>query len=181
MLGVHCPNAQQPVVYLPETAAAHVLCRMRCHCDATVRVAPPVTLAAHKRANVSLVVPVPYLQDYEVECGMGGCYIAGPIHETLHEGLSLGLTSSLHANRMFLDIDGVWTSVPRPLPTFTTELAGEVRTIQLPATASTRLRTTVELWPCETALLSLGVYTNECGAVCQRVVFVRARSLEAAR
>ncbi len=103
---------------------------------------PALQLMAGQRGRIEHGARFAYIQDYEVEVGMGGSWITGPVVGTLAEGAHAHVTAAPTKDpaTITVDINAGWSAVQRPIAPFTTQLAAaeetakgkNVVTIQLP-------------------------------------------------
>jgi hypothetical protein len=146
VLGARAPVARRPVRrlrpcagrWLRDRALRKQGMRVRSHVRGCASAASPGVIAEESVYT--------YIQDYEVEVGMSGAYIADPIVGTLPWGVRI----ALHADEPgHLRLDGAIASLIRPVPDFTTRLAqglGPV-TIQLPEMRFVAIRSKLEARP----------------------------------
>ena len=118
---------------------------------------PDTTLRPMTTAQISIVNQTSYIRDFEVEV-QESMAIANPIVDVVQDGISIQASVlPLEGGATGLSVEVTVADLKRPIPTFTTTLAGATQpiTIQLPQVISTRIEAALELQQGHTAWLSL--------------------------
>ncbi len=145
-----------------------------------VLTAPRVASFEGQEASISVLNQTSYVQDYDVEVGMGGSQIADPIIGMVADGATLRLKAHRLGAELWVDVHLDLAELVRPIAEASIVLAdglrgGPVR-IQLPELLTTRWERTVLLAPAVPVLLaSLPAPAAANGE--RLLVFLEVRSL----
>jgi hypothetical protein len=130
------PAASRIVWMFDSVAAEVLLAAVEKSKGVELVTAPRITTYDAQRANISVLNQLSYIQDYDVEVGMGGSRIADPIVGTVQEGVVVESLPTVSADRKYVTIELNVTSsnVLKPIKEFKTKLAtGDKEvTIQIP-------------------------------------------------
>lgn len=144
--------------------------------EALVVSAPTVAALAGQRADVQVLNQVSYVKDFEVEA-QGEHVIASPVIGVVSEGTLLAFTARLLPTGVHLEAEVTRSELVRPIPSFSTTLAGggtSPVTIQLPEVRTGGTQRSVSLTSGRPALLA--TLPSPAGDPAGRVlVFVTAR------
>ena len=117
---------------------------------------PRLSVYPGQKANLSLLTPVTYIEDFDLELGMG-THIADPVIQTIQEGLVVECTASLAPRGVTLAASLSLAAVKRPIDEVETTLASggsqKVR-IQVPEVRVRRSQRSVFLSRGTAALLA---------------------------
>ena len=148
VLGEHRPDALGSARAIPESLARRLVDLARGTGPVRPEPLPPLVLDDGQRGRLSSTGHHTYLQDYDVEIGMGGSYLAGPIAGRLVDGAGVLVLPRAREAGLRLDVDAAWAEVLRPVPLYTTTLAGSADspvTIELPELRVFQVKQQVEL------------------------------------
>ncbi|MCB9879736.1 MAG: hypothetical protein H6835_19245 [Planctomycetes bacterium] len=100
------------------------------------------------RGHVAVINQTAYVRDFDVEVAQAA-FIADPKVDVIQDGIVLDVKPIIQNDRKYivLDLNPTVAELERPIPTFTTSLAGSTLpvTIQLPKLTVTRFRTTAKV------------------------------------
>ena len=150
VLGAHRPDALGSARAIPEALARRLLDLARGTGPVRPEPLPPLVLHDGQRGRLAATGHHTYLQDYAVEIGMGGSYLAGPIAGRHVDGAGVLVLPRAGEAGLQLDVDAAWAEVIRPISPYTTTLAGSADspvTIELPELRLFEVRKQVELPP----------------------------------
>ena len=101
-----------------------------------------------QRANVTMVQQISYVKDFDVEVA-SAAYIADPVVDVLQDGIVLDVRPTISFDRKYitLELRPTVATLQRPIPTFSTSLAGATLavTLQLPKLKVRTVKTTVKV------------------------------------
>jgi general secretion pathway protein D len=108
------------------------------------------------RGHVAVINQTAYVRDFDVEVAQAA-FIADPKVDVIQDGIVLDVQPIILNDRKYilLDLNPTVAELQRPIPTFTTSLAGSTLpvTVQLPNLTVTRFRTTAKIPDGGTVLL----------------------------
>jgi len=131
-------------------ATSFFLERLRAHPEAAVLpvLMPQAGVVLQKLVPCSMaaVQQTAYVRDFEVEVA-NTSFTCDPIVDVVQDGFTLRVTAAPGKAGLGLALHAVWAELMRPIPTFTTTLAGSIApvTIQLPEVRQVQVEATVEL------------------------------------
>lgn len=113
----------------------------------TTTTCPKLVPGRTESLSLTLVERVRYVQDFDLEVSMGGEQLNGPIHATIKEGViaDLKATPGPDGEAVVVEASLTIATLVRPIPEFTTTLAGQEVTIQLPEILVRRITKTVRV------------------------------------
>lgn len=124
--------------------------------NAQIMNAQTVTVLNRNRANMAVINQTSYVRDFEVEVAQAS-FIADPKIDVIHDGVVLDIKPIIRHDRqaVTLNLEPTIAELVRPIPTFTTSLAGSTLpvTLQLPQMTVKSLATTTEVPDGGTVLL----------------------------
>ncbi|MCB9870840.1 MAG: hypothetical protein H6837_13370 [Planctomycetes bacterium] len=110
--------------------------------------AQTVTVLNNNRANVSVINQTSYVRDFDVEVAQAS-FIADPKIDVIHDGIVLDVRPIIRHDRrsVTLVLEPTVAQLQRPIPTFTTSLAGSTLpvTLQLPVLTVKSVATTAQV------------------------------------
>ena len=142
--------AAEVTVLQPGPATSFFLERLRAHPEATVVPVPMpeagVVLQKLVPCSIAAVQQTVYVRDFEVEVATTS-FTCEPIVDVVQDGFTLSATAAPGKAGLGLALHAVWAELMRPIPTFTTTLAGSIApvTVQLPEVREVQVEATVEL------------------------------------
>ncbi len=121
-----------------------------------------------------------YVQDYDVEFGTDGSYIAYPIIGTIIAGVTLEAKTRLRKKDMLLTLEGAWGALIRPIPVFKPLVGRHEDTplqIQLPEMRVTQVKEELAFrgtgrWILRSRVMHVDPDTNRDSA---RIVLIHAK------
>ncbi|GAB4156854.1 MAG: general secretion pathway protein GspD [Planctomycetota bacterium] len=116
--------------------------------DAEVLNSQMLTVMNNERAHVAVINQTAYVRDFDVEVAQAA-FIADPKVDVIQDGIVLDVQPVIQQDRKYviLQLQPTVAELTRPIPTFTTSLAGSTLpvTLQLPRLTVTNFSTTVRV------------------------------------
>ncbi len=124
--------------------------------DAEIVNSQILSVLNRERGHVAVINQTAYVRDFDVEVAQAA-FIADPKVDVIQDGLVLDVQPVVHHDRKYvtLNLNPTVAELTRPIPTFTTSLAGSTLpvTLQLPNLTVTNFSTTVKVPDGGTVLL----------------------------
>jgi general secretion pathway protein D len=116
--------------------------------DAEIMNSQILSVLNRERGHVAVINQTAYVRDFDVEVAQAA-FIADPKIDVIQDGIVLDVTPVIHHDRKYitLNLNPTVAELQRPIPTFTTSLAGSTLpvTLQLPNLTVTNFATTAKV------------------------------------
>ncbi|MBX3461759.1 MAG: hypothetical protein KF830_01195 [Planctomycetes bacterium] len=116
--------------------------------DAEIMNSQILSVLNRERGHVAVINQTAYVRDFDVEVAQAA-FIADPKVDVIQDGIVLDVTPVIHHDRKYitLNLNPTVAELQRPIPTFTTSLAGSTLpvTLQLPNLTVTNFATTAKV------------------------------------
>lgn len=180
LLGAWRPGRGRPAVYLPAAEAEALLERLEANSAARVVSAPSVVTLDGRRAEVSMLEQIAFVEDYDVQRSAAGEVTLDPVVGVLQEGHVLGLMARLdedgrHAR---LEVDLAVAQVGMPIPEQERTIEGATVRVQCPEVSVQRTRGGIHLPVGGHAIFGSGEQGRGTAGAFERFVVVRVERVE---